>query len=102
MSKLPAAVYWCITVIVIAVVGSLTYLAAIGADSAEVSRFINTLLNASGLLLGGLGAVGGTVAAVNSRKAVEQTNGGLDKRIKAGARAALAEHEAESTGEIKP
>lgn len=83
MGKLPGVAWVCITLVVIAILGSLTYLSAIEAPTIEIRQFMNTLANYAGLVLGGVGALGGAVAAVESRKAARQTNGGLDDRVRA-------------------
>lgn len=93
MSKIPAVAWVCLTVVVMGILAAFVYLSAAHLDTAEFYRFLNVLFNLGTLVLSG-GAV--TLAG----RAVVQTNGGLDKRIKEGAKAALEEHTGETTGEI--
>lgn len=88
MRNLPAAAWACITVAFVAVVAAFVILSVNGSDPAEFSRWLNSVANIGGLLLGG-----GAVAF--SAKAAQQTNGGLDERIKAGAKTAAKEALAE-------
>lgn len=81
MSKLPATVWVCLTIIVLGMISSLTVLSALGADTTEIRTMFNTLANVAQLVLTGLAATGGAYAAVNARKAADQTNGTLDARM---------------------
>lgn len=82
--KVPAIGWACITVAFVAVVTAFVVLTMNGADPTEFSRWLNSVANLAGLLLGG-----GAVAF--SAKAAQQTNGGLDERIKDGAKEAVIE-----------
>lgn len=75
LKNVPNAVWWLIGVVFVSVVGAFTYLASIGADATEIRTFINTLANLGSLLLGGGGLAFGAAAAINSKKAADQTNG---------------------------
>lgn len=88
MRNLPAAAWACITVAFVTTVVAFVVLSVNGADPAEFSRWLNSVANLGGLLLGG-----GAVAF--SAKAAQQTNGGLDARIKDGAKIAAKEALAE-------
>jgi hypothetical protein len=89
----------CGTLVVLAFIAGYTVLGATGRDSAELSRFVNTLLNAAGLVFSGVGGIAGIAGFLKARQAAEQTNGGLDERIVAGARVALAE---QRTADVAP
>lgn len=89
MSKIPTPVIVCITAAFLGVIITLGWLSAVDADATEIRSFINLVMNLAGLLLGG-GAL--TYAGLAAR----QTNGDLDKRIEAGARAALDQADADN------
>lgn len=86
MKNIPTGAWVCIAVSIFCVLGGFVYLAAKGSDVTEFRSFINTLLNFVGPLISG-------GALVYASQAAKQTNGGLDKRIKDGARAAIDEHQ---------
>ncbi len=78
----------CGTILALAVLASYVFLANSGKDAAEISRFVNTLLNFAMLVIGSIAAVTGSAAAKASQEArdsaqqtVSQTNGALDARI---------------------
>ena|ERR1700759_974485 len=87
----PNVVWVCLTVILLGVLTSYVVLAATGANSDDLSRFINTLLNIVSLLVGSGGLAFGASAAVNSKRASEQTNGVLKPTIKDATKEAIAE-----------
>lgn len=88
MRNLPAAAWACITVAFVAVIAAFVILTVTGSDPTEFSRWLNSVANLAGILLGG-----GAVAF--SAKAAQQTNGGLDKRIVDGAKVAVKQALAE-------
>lgn len=96
IAKLPKVAYLCITAIILAVLGAITYLSAIGAETTEIRQVMNILANYAGLVLGGIGAVGGTIAAQRAGQAAHQTNGGLEDRMRAVIR---SERERERAGD---
>lgn len=79
----------CATVVFVTIVMAFVFLAVVDADATDFRAFINTALNAGGLIIGITGAVAGGIAAKNSARTVVQTNGGLDARIEAGVQRAL-------------
>lgn len=101
LKNVPGIVWGCLTFAFVAVLAALVVLAAIGADSTEVTRFLNLAMNTAILIVGGAGAVYSGAAAKNAQDAARQTNGALDQRIKAGAleaaRTALEEQRAADT-----
>ena len=94
----------CGTIFALAVLASYVFLANSGKDAAEISRFVNTLLNIAGITVGGIAAVSAGSAATTSQEAKDaaekageaatqaasQTNGVLDARIEAAITSALA------------
>lgn len=82
LSKLPTVAYVCVTVVILGVLGSMTYLSAIDADATEIRQVFNTVANLGGLLLGSIGAVAGSIAARRATDAAEQTNGGLAETVR--------------------
>jgi hypothetical protein len=86
MKNVPTPVWICLTVAFVSVIGAFAYLTASGSNTTDFRSFLNTVLNFAGLLLSG-----GAVAYAG--KAAQQTNGGLDARIKDAAKAALDEHQ---------
>lgn len=100
MSKIPTAAWACLTVSVLALFASFVYLSAAHVDTAEFYRFLNVIGNLVGIVLGGGAVTLAGQARTAASHAAEQTNGGLDARIKAGAKAALVEHLGQDTGEV--
>lgn len=92
MSKIPPIAWVCLTIVFLGMLGSIVYLSAADVDTAEFYRFLNVASNLFTL-------VASSTAVGLAGRAVVQTNGGLDKRIKEGAAAALTEH-VENTGDI--
>ncbi len=93
-----AVIIICATVLCLGVLGAYVFLANQGKDAAEISRFVNTLLNFAMILVGSVGAVAAGAAAKSSaeakqvaEKAVEQTNGSLDTRIQSAISSALSQ-----------
>jgi ABC-type branched-subunit amino acid transport system permease subunit len=84
VKNIPGIAWACITVAFVAVVGAFVVLTITGSDPTEFSRWLNSVANLAGILLGG-----GAVAF--SAKAAQQTNGGLDERIKDAAKVATTE-----------
>jgi len=87
----------CGTILAISVLGAYVFLANSGKDAAEISRFVNTLLNFAMILVGSVGAVAAGAAAKSSEQAkdaaqtaVSQTNGQLDVRIQTAIESALS------------
>lgn len=87
----------CGTILAISVLGAYVFLANSGKDAAEISRFVNTLLNFAMILVGSVGAVAAGAAAKSAGEAkdvateakdeaataAKQTNGGLTARLDA-------------------
>lgn len=91
----------CGTILAVSVLAAYVYLANAGKDAAEISRFVNTLLNFAMLLIGSVGAVAAGSAARTSQEAkdaaeqaVSQTNGQLDARIETAILSALGRQQA--------
>lgn len=82
----------CATVTFAIIVGAFVFLSATGSDATEFRQFINTVMNAAGVILAGTGAVAAGVAAKSAGTAVKQTNGQLDDRIITAIQAALESH----------
>ena len=76
MKEVPGVVWVCITVVFLAVIGAFVVLSVTGSSSDDLSKFINTLMNLGMLILGSGGLAFGASAAVNAKKASQQTNGG--------------------------
>lgn len=91
LKNVPTAAWVCITVAFLGVLAALVTMAAIGADSTELSRFLNVAMNGAILLVGGAGTVYAGAAARTAQQAAEQTNGQLEGRIAAAVQAALDE-----------
>lgn len=89
LKNVPAVVWVCLTVAFLGVLTALIVLAAIGADSTELMRFLNLIMNAAILLVGGAGAVYSGAAAKSAQDAAQQTNGALDERIATAVTSAL-------------
>lgn len=87
----PAVVAICLTVIVVIVIICGAFLAVTTHDPTSFRALLNTLLNAGSLLLGGGGMLYSASAANKAGKAVEQTNGNLDFRIKQAVRSVIQE-----------
>lgn len=81
MKEVPAVVWVCLTVVFLGVITAFVVLSLQGANSEDFSRFINSVLNVGGLLVGGGAAAFSASAAVSAKKAQTQTNGDMDKRI---------------------
>lgn len=86
----------CGTILAVSVLAAYVYLANAGKDAAEISRFVNTLLNFAMILIGSVGAVAAGSASKTAseakqaaEQAVSQTNGQLDQRIEAAILSAL-------------
>lgn len=75
LKTVPNVVWICVTVVFLGILTSFVVLSVNGADATEFSRFLNSVMNLGGLILGGIGAVGGTAAAVNAKQAADQTKG---------------------------
>lgn len=84
MKNIPAVAWACLTIAFVTVVTALVVLSITGSDPTEFRSFLNTALNFAGLVLSG-----GAVAFAG--KAAHQTNGGLDARIRDGAKQAAVE-----------
>ncbi len=78
-----------VAVVAVALIVCLTVLSALGADSTEVSRLLNTALNFIGPIVSGGAYLRASQAAEASRQTVTQTNGDLDRRIEAALEKAL-------------
>jgi ABC-type transport system involved in cytochrome bd biosynthesis fused ATPase/permease subunit len=81
LKNVPGIVWACVTVAFVAVLAALVIMAAIGADSTELTRFLNLIMNTAILIVGGAGAVYSGAAAKSAQDAAQQTNGQLDQRI---------------------
>jgi hypothetical protein len=81
LKNVPGVVWACVTVAFVAVLAALVVMAAIGADSTELTRFLNLIMNTAILVVGGAGAVYSGAAAKSAQDAAQQTNGALDQRI---------------------
>ena len=88
----PNFVWGCITVVFLGVLTAFVVLSVNGSDASELSRFLNSLMNLGGLILGSIGAAGGAGALVYAKKAADQTNGPLHKSIGEAVKAALKEN----------
>lgn len=82
----------CGTVVFVTIVGAFVFLAATGADATDFRTFLNTVLNAASVLLGGGAFIAAGAAAKSAASAEKNTNGVLDKRIEEGAQRALISH----------
>jgi hypothetical protein len=97
LSKIPTPVWVCLTAAFLGTVGAFAFLSYTGSDAAEFRGFLNIVMNLANLLV-----TGGALAYAG--QAAQQTNGGLDKRVQAAARAALVEQRVEDTepgGELR-
>jgi hypothetical protein len=81
LKNVPAVVWVCVTLAFMGVLTALVVMAAIGADSTELTRFLNLIMNTAILIVGGAGAVYSGAAAKSAQDAAQQTNGALDQRI---------------------
>ncbi len=93
----------CATAILIAILGAYVFLSANGKDAAEISRFVNTILNFGMIVLTGVGVTAAGAAAKTSteakeaaEQAVKQTNGDLDARITTAIETALRRQNGET------
>jgi hypothetical protein len=84
----------CATILLVSFAAAYTVLAATGGDATNLSRLVNTIFNAAGVVFSALGGAAGIAAFMKARQAAEQTNGGLDARIEAGAHRALTKQRA--------
>lgn len=83
----PPYVVVCLTLVVLAVIASFVVLAVTESDATEFRGWLNTVLNLGGIVLGG-GAVAFSASADRKAgKAAEQTNGGLEARLRTVVRA---------------
>lgn len=89
LKNVPTAAWVCITVGFLGVLAALVTMSAIGADTTELTRFLNLAMNGAMLLVGGAGTVYAGAAARNAQEAAEQTNGQLEGRIAAAVQSAL-------------
>jgi hypothetical protein len=81
LKNVPGIVWVCVTLAFMGVLAALVVMAAIGADSTELTRFLNLIMNTAILIVGGAGAVYSGAAAKSAQDAAQQTNGQLDQRI---------------------
>jgi hypothetical protein len=91
MREVPAVVWVCLTVVFLGVLGTYAYLAGTGSSADDLSRFLNTLMNIVMIVLSGGGLAFGASAAVNAKRASEQTNGQLKDTVKDAAKEAIQE-----------
>lgn len=84
VKNVPNIAWACLTLAFVAVLVAFVTLSVTGSDPTEFRSFLNTVVNLATLLVSG-GAV------VFAGKASQQTNGGLDQRIKDGAKDAVVE-----------
>lgn len=82
LKDVPNTVWVCLTVITLAVIGGFVGLTLAGVSTEDFSRFINTGVNLLTLILVGGGTAGIASAAVNSKRAADQTNGQLTETVK--------------------
>lgn len=75
MKDVPWFVWVCLSTVFLGVIAAFTVMTAIGADTTEFSRFMNTLMNGASVLLTGLTAAFASSAAINAKRAAVQTNG---------------------------
>lgn len=68
----PWYVWACGTIIVLAVLTSFVVLSVTGEGTEEFARFMNTMMNAGGLLVGTITAALAGSAAVNAKRALEK------------------------------
>lgn len=80
-----------ITVVILSVLGCLTFLVWLGKDTASVFQMVNLLIGALSTFSAAGAMVYAGAAARQSDKAVEQTNGQLDERIKTAITTALTD-----------
>lgn len=92
----------CGTVVVLAVIASLTFLAWGGKDAAEIRSLINTVMNLASLILGGGAFVYSGMAAKRSDEAAENTNGKMDQKIEAAVTRALTKSNGGETNRGRP
>lgn len=95
LRNVPSVVWVCVTLAFLGVLTALVVMAAIGADSSELTRFLNLVMNTAILIVGGAGAVYSGAAAKSAQDAAQQTNGQLDQRITEAVTRALADQRAE-------
>lgn len=79
LKTVPNAVWFCVTAVILGILASFVVLSLQGADATELRTFLNTLVNFGALLFGGIGAVAGSAAAINSKQAADQTNGPINE-----------------------
>ena len=82
LSVPPLALVIAGTVLAVVVLGCVTILAYAGKDATELRSLINTVLNFASVALGGGTLLYAGSANQKASKAVEQTNGALDQRIR--------------------
>lgn len=91
LKEVPSFVWACITFLLVSIIAAFVVLAITGSSSDDLRSFLNTILNIAGVLLGSGGLAFGASAAVNSKRASEQTNGNLKPVVKAAAKEAIQE-----------
>lgn len=94
LREVPSVVWVCITVIFLGILGSFVVLAATGSSSDDLSRFLNTIMNVGSIIMGGGGLAFGASAAVNSKRASEQTNGQMKETMKAAVKEVISNDDA--------
>lgn len=80
----------CITCVSIFLIGTIAFLVALNKDLTEFRAMLNTVANIITIPLSSTAAIYAGAASKRSGKAVEQTNGSLDKRIADGTYRAVA------------
>lgn len=98
LKNVPNIVWVSLTVVILALITAFVVLSVTGTDATEFRSFLDTVFNFVLVLLSGSGLVFAGVAAKNAQDAKEQTNGGLEERMKSAALDALKQHEETNGG----
>ena len=98
LKNVPNIVWVCLTAVMLALITAFVVLAVTGTSAAEFRSFLDTVFNFVLVLLSGSGLVFAGVAAKNAQDAKEQTNGGLEERMKSATLDALQQHEETNGG----
>jgi len=76
LKEVPNVVWVCLTIAFLGVIGAYVALSTSGTSTDDLSKLLNSIMNFVGIILSGGSVAIASSAAVNAKKAVNQTNGG--------------------------
>lgn len=82
LKEVPNVVWVCLTIAFLGVIGAYLVLSTNGTSTEDLSRLLNSIMNFVGIILGGGGVAIASSAAVNAKRAVNQTNGDMAAMVR--------------------